>query len=549
MILTRDEFNNIWKSMGRFRKQLIIYFLLGLPAGAIKGVQAYLVQPLFDKGFDPVSGADAIFNIAILLFLISVINYFFKYLSTNGIRASVTRITQDLSNRLIQTFLKADHSKLVKIEKGALINSVLVDIPIYANISKDLFGIFRQIVSILALVFVLIYQSVELSLYLLVLLPIFSSFISLLNKQSKKHGKSVRSQFSEITSANYHSVTNQKDIRLLNIFPYLNSKFKKIQKKYLTNYRRLVFWQEMSNPAIELVGVLFFCLVFYKGSMKIAAQEMSAGTLMSFLTSAVLLVDPLKKFSRNLSIFKSWSTSGQKIYDLLEIEQEPELTIVQGDELGVKDLSLSYAGESVIEDMNLSFNHQSTAILGESGSGKSSLIKVFNALVGDELKGAIRFPQSLTLKEMRELVAYLPQEPYLFNKSIKENIILNQSYDQELFNKCLSNAFVTEFLDKMPKGINTQLGANGLSISRGQAQRVCIARALYSQKPYLILDEATSALDNELDQKLNDKLLSYEGKIIHISHRVSSIKNYDWVVLMKKGKVSFEGSALEYFSN
>ncbi len=185
------------------------------------------------------------------------------------------------------------------------------------------------------------------------------------------------------------------------------------------------------------------------------------------------------------------------------------------------------------------------ALVGLSGSGKSSFLKLLLGLVNIQEGEILIGNQSikdLSLEQRSHLFSYVPQSPFLFNETIKENICLHEKFDLEKYNLVKKISCLDEFIESLEQKDLSIVGAKGSQISGGQAQRIVLARALYQDRDILILDEGTSALDNVLDYKIQEELLLLDKTIINVSHRLNSVKNYDEIYYLQDGKIMEHGS-------
>ncbi len=216
--------------------------------------------------------------------------------------------------------------------------------------------------------------------------------------------------------------------------------------------------------------------------------------------------------------------------------------------MNLRDLTFSYGKGDVITDFNLTIKKgEKIGLVGLSGSGKSTLVSLLLRLYDVE-KGEILIDgkniKDYTIKSLRNEMALVSQDIFLFNDTIRENLLAGETYSDEKINEALEVSYASEYIKNLPEGLETPIGDRGLRLSGGQSQRLTIARAFLRNCPILLFDEATSALDNESEKTVQaalDKVAS-NHTVIAVAHRLSTIQNYDRIIVMKEGKKVEEGT-------
>ncbi len=550
----KKEFFRVLNTLGPEKNKFLFYFLLGLPLGLVKAAQAFLIKPLIDEGLKKGTPLSSILNLCFLLLGLAFLNYLFRYFNGYGLKTSIEKVASNLRSSTLKKILSMTPSQLEEKNRGDILNIVVNDISIYTNINKVLFDIMKDFISIFCLVFVLLYHSVQLTMICILVIPIYALILSSVSKKSKKLGSSVRTLSSSISSEFTQYLDGNKFIRVSNLYGYILKRFQKIQKKYLEKVNVLSYLIEFINPFVELIGLFVFSLILYFGVLNINEGSMSAGSLMSFISSLAILIDPIRNFTKSLINYRTWSVSGDRVYNFLGQDDTEILNTqkVENDNIRLEKVGFSYE-EKILEDINLEISKGcKIALVGPSGSGKSTLIKIvlkfLESELGDVFIGSKNISQG-DFHEFRNLFSYIPQTPYLFNTTIEENITLGRSLNQEKLRSSLCFAEIDSFISELEHAEQTIVGSKGASLSGGQAQRIVLARAIYQDSPILILDEGTSALDNNLDFKIQENLLRLNKTIINVSHRLSSIRNYDKIYYLENGGIIESGTHEELISS
>lgn len=313
----------------------------------------------------------------------------------------------------------------------------------------------------------------------------------------------------------------------------------------------------ISPPTIELIGTIALIVLFFFGLREINTGRMDAGQFFAFIYFLFRSYDPMRKISRQHNEISRAFAAAKDVWDVLdENETLPEKrnavtlgTLEQSIEL--KDVTFSYANDDkvIVDGVSLEIERGSmVAIVGESGGGKSSLIKLIQRLY-DPTAGAILWDgtdiRDAEIRSLKRQIALVTQETVLFNDTVRYNISYgNPEASDEEIAEAARIAFAADFIEELPNGYETLVGERGTFLSGGQRQRIAIARAVLVNAPVLILDEATSALDAEserLVQKALTNLMQDKTSIV-IAHRLSTVRRADKIVVMERGRIVESGT-------
>ncbi|MEM7196716.1 MAG: ATP-binding cassette domain-containing protein, partial [Pseudomonadota bacterium] len=284
-------------------------------------------------------------------------------------------------------------------------------------------------------------------------------------------------------------------------------------------------------------------------------QQISPGVFSSYLLSMTMLMRPIKNLSKVNEVIQTGLAGAQSIFNTLDLDKEIDtgtavLQDVRG-HIGFSKVSFSYAdGKSVLRDVNFEMTAGSTvALVGSSGSGKStiaSLLLRFYEPTSGEITVDGKPLSSISLESLRDQTAIVTQEITLFDQSIRDNIAYGRQnqIDEAKLSSAIEAANLSEFVDKLPEGIDTFVGEQGSRLSGGQRQRIAIARALYRDAPILILDEATSSLDSRSEKRIQsaiDRLIANRTTLV-IAHRLSTIEQADQILVLDSGEIIERGT-------
>jgi subfamily B ATP-binding cassette protein MsbA len=269
-------------------------------------------------------------------------------------------------------------------------------------------------------------------------------------------------------------------------------------------------------------------------------------------------MDPIRKFSQANVKVGQGIAAFDRIQDILALEEEKDIGLLEiqtfQHKIEIKDVTFAYTENNVIQNFSLELiKGQKIALVGLSGSGKSTLINLLLGLYpishGEILIDGNKI-QNIKLKNLRKLFGLVSQDIFLFHDTIRENLTVGGTFSDEEIKRALDVSYASEFVDKLPLGLNTIIGDRGAKLSGGQQQRLTIARAFLQNTDILLFDEATSALDNESEKVVQKALESIAGNktVIAVAHRLSTIQDYDQIYVMKDGILLEHGTHAELLS-
>nr|HMS42441.1 ABC transporter ATP-binding protein [Pyrinomonadaceae bacterium] len=361
----------------------------------------------------------------------------------------------------------------------------------------------------------------------------------------------------ELTDTAQESLSNHTIVSAYRAEEREKGRFRKVAEKIARANLRSYRISALSPPIITTIGVFAIITLLYFGLREINAKQMDAAEFFTFLFFLFRSYDPMRKISRQHNEISKAFAAARDVWDVLdETEALPEKeNAVQlkplNDKISLKNVSFNYGEEekSVVKNFNLEIpKGEMIALVGESGGGKSSLIKLIQRLY-DPTEGEILWDETdlrdAKLDSLKQQIALVTQETVLFNDTVRYNISYgNPNASGEEISEAAKIAFADEFIRELPEDYETLVGERGIFLSGGQRQRLAIARAVLTNAPVLILDEATSALDAEserLVQKALANLMKNKTSIV-IAHRLSTVRKADKIVVIERGQIKETGT-------
>lgn len=543
----------LWRDhVFRFWPILSVSLILMSLEGAALGAFAWMVRPLFDELFQSQSldGLWWVVTVIGALFLFRAVAGFVQRMIMTVVGLKVTTAIQ---TRLVEHLLTLDGYVFTRHPVGELIERVRGDSNSLQSAATSLIiSLGKDLVSLLALSFVMFRTDWQWTLVALVGLPLIVLPMTLLLRHIRRTAFAARAASAVLTTRLDEMFHGIQSIKLNRLEAHESRRFSEVARGYLRQQVRSSAGQSANPSLIDLTSGVGFVAVTLFGATAIITGEKSIGDFMSFITALTLMFDPLKRLSNLAGSLQAAAASLDRIYAMLDLKptiKDPEIPreCTSGD-IVFDNVCFSYDEFRVLK--NLSFcarEGQTTAIVGPSGGGKTTLFSLITRLV-DPVSGTVSIggipTTEVKTSDLRDLIAFVGQETALFDETIEDNIKMGRlSADPSDIISAAEHAAVLEFSNQMQLGLASPVGPRGGSLSGGQRQRVAIARAIVKNAPILLLDEPTSALDTQSEQVVQKALdrLSNGRTTLVIAHRLSTVQNADKIVVLDKGRVVEEG--------
>jgi subfamily B ATP-binding cassette protein MsbA len=476
------------------------------------------------------------------------LNYFATYLNTwvGG------KITNDLKLQLYQKMLTFETSYFDRRKSGEIVSRFNSDAETACNgLLENLKSFVSKFFSSISLLAVLFYNSWKLALIACFVLG--CAFLPLSSIRKKIKGvmdKSVAAGASIITAYN-ESFSGNKTITSFNLRGYQENKFKNILSNIFTLKIKLMQRTSWLSPMMHVIVSVGIGLAIGYGSHLILTKQITSGNFVSFITALILLYTPIKNIGNNYNGIQFSFLAIERVFTILNmkpsiIDCESPATLKDiSHDISFEEVYFEYTNDRpVLKNFNLKVSKGETiALVGNSGGGKSTIVNLLPRFY-DIQKGEIKIDginiKNYSLESLRDKMAFVFQDNFLFSGTIRENILLGKhNASQAEIEESLKMAYLDDFVASLEKGLDTQIGERGILLSGGQKQRVAIARAFIKNAPVVILDEATSALDNKSEsfvQKAIDNLMK-DKTVFVIAHRLSTIKNANRIAVIHEGEL------------
>jgi subfamily B ATP-binding cassette protein MsbA len=444
------------------------------------------------------------------------------------------------------------------VKTGDIMSRVSSDVQeVEWSIMSTIQLILREPLMILIFMGALVFISVKLTLFILVLLPLSGWLISVVGKQIKKRSSKGQQALGEISSVFEESISGLRIIKGFNAIDWAMAKFKHQNDSYTRTMNSVFRNSELAGPMTEVLGISTLLIVVWFGGNQVLQhpESLSADVLILFVLLFARIISPAQSFISATYSIQKGIAAGNRIFEILDSE---EVIVEKSEPIAIpsfqhtiefKEVCFNYDTEPILDKINLVVEKgQTLAIVGASGAGKSTMMDLlprFYDVTSGELKIDGVNIKDYKISDVRALMGIVNQDVTLFNATIYNNIAFGLPNITEKEVEAASiNANAHEFIMEMPEGYQTVIGDRGARLSGGQRQRISIARALLKKPDIFIFDEATSALDTESEkivQDAIDKMMNEKTTFI-IAHRLSTIRKADVIIVLEAGAIAEMGS-------
>ncbi len=499
----------------------------------------------------------ALFMIGLLVIIATFFKTGFMYFANFFMVPIRNGVVRDIRNVLYNRTVNLPLSYYSEEKKGNVIARMTNDVQeIEWAIMSSLEMVFRDPIKIVIYLGALVLISWQLTIFVFILLPVVGLIVGQIGKSLRKTSRIGQNQMGQLLSQIEEMLGGLRIIKAFNAEHHVEGRFHKTNNEYTRLMNKINRKRFLASPLSEfLATIAMVAIMWYGGNIVLTGSSpMASQVLIGYLIIFSQIISPAKNLSSSWYNVKKGLASVDRINDIIDAknnitEKENAISIKSfSDYIQYKNVDFAYEKNSVLRNINIKINKGSTiALVGQSGSGKSTLVDLIPRFY-DIDNGAIEIDgyniKDYKLKELRNLVGYVNQNPILFNDTFYNNITFgnkNASFEDVVSAAKVANAH--EFIMETPETYQTNIGDGGSKLSGGQRQRISIARAVLKNPPILILDEATSALDTESEKLVQEALenLMRNRTSIVIAHRLSTVKNADIIYVIHEGKIVEEG--------
>jgi len=535
---------------------IVLTYLALLPPQIVrKAINTYILSESLQTA-EKLSG---ISKQSLLFLIVSGGIFLFEYLSILVTTYIGGRVVYDLRRQLYDHVLKLPMSFFDRHPSGQITTRITSDTQ---NVQEFFTSVITSIVNdvfLLAGVIIMMWRiSSRLFLDIIYIFPVIIVAMVVFRYFDIRAYRAVRSNIARINAYIAENLAGMPVIKLFNAENYKRKEFDKINRELYRARMNQLYVFGIFRPLINFLYYLTLSLIIWFGSKYILGKVLNFGDLYAFVSYIDTFMRPIEDLSEKYDIIQNTIASGEKIFALLDEPQEEQgnsngkKTIEKGT-IEFKDVWFSYDNKRwVLQGVNLSFSPgELVAIVGETGAGKTTIMNLINGMYRPQ-KGVILIDnvplEEYDIHALRKEVSAVPQDVVLFSGTLLDNIrLFHDEIPEEEVYKALEKVEALEIIQRLPKGIYTEIVERGKGISAGERQLIALARSVLFGAKIFILDEATSNIDVETEHRIQKAVreLSKENTVIMIAHRLSTVVNADRIIVVVDGKIAEEGKHFE----
>ncbi|MDX1903085.1 MAG: ABC transporter ATP-binding protein [Thermonemataceae bacterium] len=482
----------------------------------------------------------------------------FRYLTIRTLEALKAHIIGKIRKDVFENTLNLHLSYFSEQHKGGILSRMTSDVAeVEFSITSSFKAILREPVLLAFYFITLFFISTELTIFVLIYIPVMGGFVALLINKLKKQSRQVQESIGSVLSIMDETFGGIRIVKGFNAEGFVKKKFNEENSRYTQLLKSIGFKRELSSPVSEFMGVaLVLGVIFYGGTLIINGKSsLSAQNFLGFVAILSQVTQPIKEIIAMFSQIQRGLASATRIFELVDtkptIQDSPNATILEhfSDKIVFDKVTFAYnTNQKVLTDISFEIPKGKTlALVGASGSGKSTIADLLCRFY-EVNEGAIRIDEKnikeISTQSLRSKMGIVAQEAILFNDTIANNITFGTKASTEEIIQAAKIANAHDFIMQLPEQYETNIGERGSKLSGGQRQRISIARAVLRNPEILILDEATSALDNESERQVQqalENLLQNRTSLV-IAHRLSTIQNADEILVLQQGQIIERGT-------
>lgn len=540
-----------------YRLGVLLTFVAYLAAASTEPLIPELLRVVFGKGFE--QQTFSIWWIPLVLIGLFALRGAASFAGQYLLNWTVLRSVMDLRQTLMNAMLRADASVYNSLQPGTVVTKVVND-PQQALslLGGVLTTLLRDGLPTIAMLGYLFFLNWQLTLLSLVTLPLMALVVKQVSRRVHAMGNLSYDAQMQL-SAKVDDLTRAwRVVRSFDAAEHERERFAEIAQQVRRNSLKQVAAGALSSPLSQLVASVGLSIIVSLALLQARSQHASAADFAAYITALLLLVSRLRHLSDLATPITNARVIAHGCMQLLDLPSEPdqgqrELALPVRGELRLEQVRLQYPGaeRAALDGLDLPIPAgRTTALVGASGAGKSSIIHLLLGF-GRPDGGTVLLDgvdiQTLKKANLRRQFAVVSQDIVLFDASVADNIAYAQPRDAARLEQALRAAHLWDFVQGLPQGLDSPIGANGSMLSGGQRQRLAIARALYKDAPIWVFDEATSALDTESERAVQQALDQWQGRktLIVIAHRLSTVRSADAIHVLGAGRVLESGSHAE----
>ena len=540
-------------------RALLALALLGmLIEAAAGGAFTFMMKPITDGLNNP--SPDMLWRMPLIIVGIFAVRGFAGYMSDMCMARSARSIARDLRVLVFGKFLRMPGQHFDREPVGNMQMRLGSDSDQVAQAAVDAAKVMlQQSFQVIAMLSVMLYTSWRVTLAVLLIAPIMAWMMDTVGKRYRRYGHRIQESGGRLLQAADQALGGQQEVKIYGAQPAEMTRYRGLADENLRLAMKVEATRSITSAVIQLMGSICLALLLFFAGGEAIKGRLTAGEFVALMTSMMAMIPALKQLTNVQNMLQKGVASAERLFSVLDADEERdtgtrELSRARG-QIEFRDVCVRYPGVAKAALDAVSFVAKPgtvTAIVGRSGSGKSSLIKLIPRFY-EPSSGQVLLDghpiDEYRLADLRRQIALVSQQVMLIDGTVASNVAYGEmgGADADRLSGALDAANASEFVGNLPEGADTDIGTKGGRLSGGQRQRLVIARAILKDAPILILDEATASLDNESERLVQDALnrLMPDRTTLVIAHRMSTIEHADQVLVLDHGHLVEQGTHAE----
>jgi subfamily B ATP-binding cassette protein MsbA len=554
-----------WRTYRRLLGYAWPYRWLLLAAGvgmvveaASAGLFTRLMEPMVNETF-VARNPEVRWSLPLAIVGLFVLRGLATWITDVGMARAGRSVVRDLRTIVLSKYLRLPNARFDREPVAALVSRLNYDTEqVTQATSEAIKVVVTDTMTIVALLAVMLYQSVLVTMAMLVVAPLIAGISGYVGARYRRINRGIQTGVASMAQAAEEVLSAQQEVKIYGAQAFESARYRGLAERNLRLNLKVEATRASASSIVQMLAAVALAVILVVAGREASLGRMSAGSFVALMMAMMALIPSLKRITNIQSAVQRGIAAAERLFAVIDEPDEPDagtvpLARARGD-LVFEDVSMRYDGQPTPALDRVSFRASPgtvTAIVGRSGSGKSTLIRLlprFYEPTGGRLLLDGRPLAEYRLADLRRQIALVGQQVMLFDDSVAANIAYGQAEaDPAALARVADAANASEFIARLPQGLDTPIGENGTLLSGGQRQRVAIARAMLKDAPILVLDEATAALDNESERLVQDALnhLIPDRTTLVIAHRLSTIEHADQVLVLDHGRLVEQGTHAE----
>ena len=552
-----ETYKRLWGYVKPYKLIGFIALMAMIGTALIEMTMVALIEPLMDealvaKNIEATRWLPIAF---IAVFLLRGISGFATEASLGWIGRGVI---SSLRREVFEKFLKLPVKFFEKNSNGRILSKMTYNVEMISeSVTNVVTILIRDILTVIAAIGLMIYQSPRLFVSVVVIFPIITILINFLGKVFRRYSERIQDSVGEVTQVTQEVLSGQRIVKIFDGYDFEMNRINEVDEKNRLQNIKLIRSRSLGVAITQVVfGIGVAAVIYFAGNESINGN-LSPGSFMSFFGAMMLMLQPIRRITNVNAVLQRGIAASESLFSVLDEPAEKDQGILEKlsskGTLEFKKVTFSYddkANKDVISGISfIAKKGQSVAIVGHSGSGKSTLINLlprfYDYQHGEILIDGVSI-KDFKIKNLREKISIVNQDIILFNDTILNNLTYGElKHKSEIeIQTAIELAKIDQFTSEFPKGLDTIVGDRGAMLSGGQKQRIAIGRAILKNSPFLLLDEATSSLDTKSESQIQEALkeLMKNRTTLVVAHRLSTIENADLILVLHNGEIIERGT-------